>query len=163
LNESGELLLEISTLTLDASASKQKQNPLKTALQKSALSIIFIHMDEYSALDLVFSALAHPTRRRMLDLLAVRDLCVTELADHFPGALNVVSKHIKSLERAGLVSRHHQGRVHRLALRAAPLAEAEEFIGRYRARWERKLDRLENYMNELSKTRSIDGKSKKNS
>ena len=78
---------------------------------------ILTRMDEYEgSLDDVFSALAHPTRRKMLELLSVRKLCVTELADRFPGALNVASKHVKYLERAGLVKRRCQGRVHNLRL-----------------------------------------------
>jgi hypothetical protein len=69
-------------------------------------------------------------------------------------------KHIKSLERAGLVTRHCEGRIHRLALQTAPLAEAEAFIGPYQARSERELDRLENYMKQLSNGRSKDGNQK---
>ena len=119
-------------------------------------------MDEYSnQLDDVFSALAHPTRRRMLELLATREWCVTELAEKFPGSLNVASKHVKSLERAGLVSRRCQGRVHHLKMNPAPLADASEFINRYRKRWERQMDRLANYMDELET--SANDKSKKKS
>ena len=118
-------------------------------------------MGEYDdKLDGVFSALAHPTRRKMVELLATRDLCVTELADSFPGALNVVSKHVKYLESAGLVKRQRQGRVHHLKLQAAPLADASEFIERYRKRWERQLDRLGNYLNELEGKQKGNAKSK---
>jgi DNA-binding transcriptional ArsR family regulator len=119
-------------------------------------------MDEYSGqLDNVFSALAHPTRRRMIELLASKESCVTELAARFPGSLNVVSRHIKSLERAGLVSRRCQGRVHHLKMNPAPLAGASEFIERYRKRWERQLDRLAAYMNELQPDKSANDKSRK--
>jgi len=122
---------------------------------------IFIQMGEYSdILDDTFSALAHPTRRKMMELLATKDLCVTELAAHFPDALNVASKHIKYLERAGLVKRQRQGRVHSLHLEATPLAEASAFIERYRKRWERQLDRLGEYMDELQQTRTRNAKSK---
>jgi len=120
-------------------------------------------MDEHSdVLDNTFSALAHPTRRRMMELLAVKDLCVTELAENFPDALNVVSKHIKYLERAGLVKRRCQGRVHNLHLEAAPLVEADAFIERYRKRWERQLDRLGNYLDELQGKQNRNAKSKTN-
>jgi DNA-binding transcriptional ArsR family regulator len=119
-------------------------------------------MDEYGPrLDDVFSALAHPTRRKMLELLASQELCVTQLAGRFPGALNVVSKHVKSLERAGLVSRRCEGRVHHLTMNPAPLAGASEFINRYRKRWERQLDRLANYMEELQPARAAHEKSKR--
>ena len=122
---------------------------------------IFIQMGEYSdILDDTFSALAHPTRRKMMELLATKDLCVTELAAHFPDVLNVASKHIKYLERAGLVKRQRQGRVHSLHLEATPLAEASAFIERYRKRWERQLDRLGEYMDELQQTRTRNAKSK---
>ena len=118
-------------------------------------------MDEYSnQLDDVFSALAHPTRRRMLELLASKDWCVTELAGRFPGSLNVASKHVKSLERAGLVSRRHEGRVHHLKMNPAPLAGAHEFINRYRKRWERQLDRLATYMDKLEASANDKSKTK---
>jgi DNA-binding transcriptional ArsR family regulator len=118
-------------------------------------------MDEYAGpLDDVFSALAHPTRRRMLELLASRDWCVTELAERFPSSLNVASKHVKSLERAGLISRRCQGRIHHLKLNPAPLADASEFINRYRKRWERQLERLAAYMDKLKPGKPVDDKSK---
>lgn len=118
-------------------------------------------MDEYdNGLDGVFSALAHPTRRKMLAFLASRELSVTELAHSFPVALNVVSKHVKYLERAGLVKRRCEGRVHNLQLDAAPLAEAAEFIERYRKRWEHQLDQLANYLDELEGKQKGHAKSK---
>ena len=118
-------------------------------------------MDEYeNQLDDVFSALAHPTRRKMLELLASKDWCVTELAGRFPGSLNVVSKHVKNLERAGLVSRRCQGRVHHLKMNPVPLADASEFINRYKKRWERQLDCLATYMDELQQGKTANEKSK---
>ena len=118
-------------------------------------------MDEYEdKLDVLFTALAHPTRRKILNLLVAEDRCVTGLADSFSDSLNVVSKHIKCLERAGLVNRRCEGRVHNLQLDAAPLAEAAEFIERYRKRWERQLDRLTNYLNELEGKQKGHAKSK---
>jgi len=96
----------------------------------------------------------------MLELFAAKDWCVTELAERFPGSLNVVSKHVKSLERAGLVSRQCQGRIHHLKMNPAPLAEASEFINRYRKRWERQLDRLATYMDGLQTGKAANEKSK---
>jgi DNA-binding transcriptional ArsR family regulator len=113
-------------------------------------------------LDDTFSALAHPTRRKMLELLATKNFCVTELAASFPGSLNVVSKHVKYLERAGLVKRRCQGRVHNLQFDAAPLSEAAAFIERYRKRWERQLDRLAKYLDELQEGQTRNAKSKTN-
>lgn len=86
----------------------------------------------------------------MLEFLAAGDVCVTDLAAHFDCSLNVVSKHIQSLERARLVVRHREGRVHRLQLAPAPLAEASAFIARYRERWERQFDRLGKYLDKVA-------------
>jgi DNA-binding transcriptional ArsR family regulator len=108
---------------------------------------------EYPALDDVFAALAHPTRRQMLVLLEKQGSKVTELAARFDCALNVASKHIQRLERAGLVRRERNGRVHSLSLDPAPLADAAAFIERYRVRWERQLGRLGNYLDQLAKER----------
>lgn len=109
-------------------------------------------MDEYStAIDLTFAALAHPTRRRILQLLENGECCVTDLAEEFPSSLNVVSKHIQSLERAGLVERSKQGRVHRLRMNAAPLAEASAFVDHYRRYWQRRFGQLGNYLNKMAK------------
>jgi DNA-binding transcriptional ArsR family regulator len=140
---------------------RRKKPEKDSPLQQVCLDSIFTHMGEHeNDLDAVFAALAHPSRRKMLALLSTNDLCVTELASHFPGALNVVSKHVKSLERAGLVKRHCEGRVHRLEFAAAPLADASDFIERYRARWERQLDRLAGYLDELHGKKKRHGKSK---
>jgi DNA-binding transcriptional ArsR family regulator len=109
-------------------------------------------MDEYkpTLLDFTFSALAHPARRRILELLTSAEICVTDLAANFDCSLNVVSKHIQSLERAGLVRRRREGRVHRLKLEPGSLAEAAAFIERYRERWERQFDRLSRYLDKVA-------------
>ena len=108
-------------------------------------------MDEYSSsLDLTFAALSSPTRRRMLDVLVKEPVRVTDLAAEFECSLNVASKHIMSLERAGLVRRQHQGREHWLALNAAPLSEAAEFVQRYRKLWGRQMDRLGGYLDVMA-------------
>jgi DNA-binding transcriptional ArsR family regulator len=127
----------------------------KKGLSSSRKKLIFIQMDEYvsPALDDVFAALAHPTRRQMLVLLENQGSKVTDLAARFDCSLNVASKHIQSLERAGLVRRERHGRVHRLSLDPAPLADAAAFIERYRVRWERQLGRLGNYLDRLAKER----------
>jgi DNA-binding transcriptional ArsR family regulator len=108
-------------------------------------------MDECSpSLDFTFSALAHPTRRRMLDVLVREPVRVTDLAAQFDCSLNVASKHILSLERAGLVKREQRGREHWLDLDAAPLSEAADFVERYRKRWERQLDHLGAYLDVMA-------------
>jgi DNA-binding transcriptional ArsR family regulator len=112
-------------------------------------------MDEYASpsLDDVFAALALPTRRQMLVLLENQGAKVTDLAARFDCSFNVASKHIQSLERAGLVRRERRGRVHRLSLGPEPLADAAAFIERYRVRWERQLRRLGNYLDQLAAER----------
>lgn len=106
-------------------------------------------MVEYSAdgLDDVFVALAHPARRAILARLAQDgEVMVTEIAAPFELSLNAVSKHLKLLERAGLIRRRIEGREHHCRLDAAPLAEAAEWMERYRTFWTESLDSLERYL-----------------
>lgn len=108
-------------------------------------------MDEHALnLDHTFTALAHSTRRNMIEILATEEVRVTDLAARFDCALNVASKHILSLERAGLVRRDRQGREHRLHLKAEPLVEAFAFIERYRLLWENQFDQLGGYLDKLA-------------
>jgi DNA-binding transcriptional ArsR family regulator len=105
-------------------------------------------MGEYKPgqLDGIFNALGDPTRRAILARLTGRQARVTEIAGDFPISLNSVSKHIRMLERAGLVHRSVVGREHLLSLNAAPLAEAQAWIEKYRSFWEHSLARLDNYV-----------------
>jgi DNA-binding transcriptional ArsR family regulator len=105
-------------------------------------------MVEYRAedLDRTFTALSDQTRRDILNRLALGASSVTELAEPYEMSLNAVSKHLKVLEQAGLVSRTVEGRVHRLELNAAPLRDAEEWVARYRSFWEARLDALEQFL-----------------
>lgn len=100
-------------------------------------------------LDRTFSALSDPTRRRILESLAKGDRCVTDLAKPHRMSLPAVSKHLRVLERAGLVRRRRSGRVHQLKLEAKPMKEAMEWIEEYRQFWEGNLDRLEKYLEQL--------------
>jgi DNA-binding transcriptional ArsR family regulator len=97
-------------------------------------------------LDTVFGAVADPTRRAILARLAGSAARVTDLARHFPISLNSTSKHIRILERAGLVRRTVSGREHLLTLNAEPLAEAAEWIEHYREFWSVRLAALESFM-----------------
>ena len=110
-------------------------------------------MVEYSSklLDRTFGALADPTRRRILAQLAKGEECVTDLARPHAMSLAAVSKHLIVLEKAGLVRRRRQGRVHSLTLEARPMKEAQAWINRYREFWEGNLDRFEEYLNKLQK------------
>src|SRR6185295_15880404 len=94
-------------------------------------------------LDHVYGALADPTRRAILGILAKGEANVGSLAERFPISLNGVSKHVKVLERAGLVERTVEGREHRLRLNAEPLREAAMWLDDYRAFWDARLAALE--------------------
>jgi DNA-binding transcriptional ArsR family regulator len=97
-------------------------------------------------LDLVFRALGDRTRRALLASLACGPAMITELAEPFRMSLPAVSRHIRVLERARLVKRTVDGRVHRCALRAEPLRHAERWILPYRLFWEGTLDALARYV-----------------
>lgn len=109
---------------------------------------ILNHMVEKStdALSAVFRALADPTRRRMLRRLAKGERSVTELASPFRMSLAAASKHVKVLERAGLVRRTVRGRVHHCRLEAGRLAVAQKWIAYYQRFWSERLDALESLL-----------------
>jgi DNA-binding transcriptional ArsR family regulator len=100
-------------------------------------------VDKSSRLDAVFGALSDPTRRAMLRDLAARPRTIGELASPFDISLAGASKHIQVLERAGLVQREVQGRVHTCRLDARPLHAGAEWIRHYERFWNQKLDVLE--------------------
>jgi DNA-binding transcriptional ArsR family regulator len=102
------------------------------------------------SLDATFSALADPTRRAILSRLARGPASVTEIADPFDISLPAVSKHVRVLEEAGLLSRQIEGRVHTCHLQAAPLKEASGWIAAYRRFWEGQLDALAHFLEETN-------------
>lgn len=104
---------------------------------------------ESPVLDRTFAALSDPTRRRLLEQLAGGTDCVTALAEPHAMSLAAVSKHLIVLEKAGLVKRERNGRMHSITLEAAPMEEALAWIARYRKFWEGNLDQLENYLETL--------------
>jgi DNA-binding transcriptional ArsR family regulator len=95
------------------------------------------------ALDRVFHALGDPTRRAMLRRLARQEHTVGELAEPFRMSLAAASKHVKTLERAGLVRRTVRGRTHFCQINPQPLAEADEWLRSYERLWTRRLAALE--------------------
>src|SRR5437867_11190554 len=97
-------------------------------------------------LNRVYAAIADPTRRAILAALAGGELNVGSLAGRFPISLNAVSKHVKVLERAGLVRRRILGREHVLRLNPGPLREATRWLEHYRAFWDTRLDALEAFL-----------------
>jgi DNA-binding transcriptional ArsR family regulator len=95
------------------------------------------------ALSRVFAALADPTRRDMVARLSAGDATVNQLAEPFPMSTQAVSKHLKVLERAGLITRGRTAQLRPSRLRGAPLKDAADWLERYRRFWEGSFDRLE--------------------
>ena len=102
-----------------------------------------------SRLDATFAALADPTRRAILARLASGEASVTELAEPFAMSQAAISKHLKVLERAGLISRGRAAQRRPRRLEAVPLAEATEWLERYRRFWEANYQRLDALLDEL--------------
>jgi DNA-binding transcriptional ArsR family regulator len=100
-------------------------------------------------LSATFAALADPTRRAILARLASGRCSVTELAEPFAMSMPAVSKHLRVLERAGLIARGREAQRRPCRLKAAPLKEVAEWTEGFRAIWEQRLDRLEMYLQEL--------------
>jgi DNA-binding transcriptional ArsR family regulator len=100
-------------------------------------------------LSATFAALADPTRRAILARLALGESAVTELAEPFAMSLPAVSKHLKVLERAGLIARGREAQWRPCRLDAKPLRQAAGWIEEYRRFWEGSLDRLEDYLREI--------------
>lgn len=100
-------------------------------------------------LDRTFGALADPTRRAILARLAKGEASVTELAEPFEMSLPAVSKHLKVLERAGLISRGRERQWRPARLQTTPIREVAEWTDRYRRFWDERYDRLDEYLDEL--------------
>ena len=100
-------------------------------------------------LSTTFAALADPTRRAILSRLATGEATVNQLAEPFRMSLPAVSKHLKVLERAGLVTQSREAQWRPRKLEAAPLKEVADWVEQYRRIWEERLDRLDDYLKEL--------------
>src|SRR2546430_17722111 len=111
-----------------------------------------------STLNRTFAALADPTRRRILAHLARGDKCVTHLAKPHAMSLPAVSKHLRVLEKAGLLRRRRHGRVHEMRLDAKPLRQAAQWVEEYRKFWEGSLDRLTAYLQKTNAPAAKKGK-----
>ena len=109
---------------------------------------IFNQMVKYpsATLNRTFAALADPTRRQILAHLSRGDRCVTDLARPHAMSLPAISKHLRVLEKAGLLRRRRYGRVHEIQLAAKPLKQAAQWVEEYRKFWEGSLDRLAEYL-----------------
>ncbi len=101
-------------------------------------------------IDRIFSALGDPTRRAIVQRLAMGEATVTEIAQPFPMSLPAISKHIRILEDAGLLVRLKEGRIHRCQLSVEPLREANQWIEQYTVFWNTQLDSLGQYLQPAS-------------
>ena len=102
-------------------------------------------------LDATFAALADPTRRAILARLVSGECSVTELAEPFDMSMPAVSKHLRVLERAGLIARGREAQWRPCRIEAGPLKDVADWAGQYRQIWEQRLDRLDHYLQELQK------------
>ncbi|MGH9214242.1 MAG: ArsR/SmtB family transcription factor [Acidimicrobiales bacterium] len=109
-------------------------------------------------LSTVFSALADPTRRAILEALAERDATVTELSSPLPMSMPAVSRHLKVLEHAALISRTRSGKWRASHLETAPLREAADWIDRFRRFWDSSLDRLDAHLEAVQAAERTDSK-----
>ena len=109
--------------------------------------------DANNRLDATFLALADPTRRAILARLALGEASVTELAAPFAMSQPAISKHLKVLERAGLISVGHDAQRRPRRIEGRPLAEASAWLERYRATWEASFERLDGLLAELQRSR----------
>ena len=109
--------------------------------------------DQLSA---TFAALADTTRRAILARLAGGEATVTELAAPFDVSLPAISKHLKVLQRAGLIEQGRQAQWRPCRLRPEPLHEVADWIGQYRRHWEESFERLDDYLRELQKLETTD-------
>ena len=109
-------------------------------------------------LSATFSALADPTRRAILARLTTGERSVTELAEPFAMSLPAVSKHLKVLERAGLIARGREAQWRPCRIEAGPLKEVDEWVERYRRIWEEQFDRLDDYLLKLQRKEKKHGR-----
>jgi DNA-binding transcriptional ArsR family regulator len=110
-------------------------------------------------LSVIFGALADPTRRAILARLAEGDATVTELAEPFAVSMPAISRHLKVLERAGLISRSRSGQWLSSTLEAAPLKEATDWMERYRQFWDENFDRLDAHLRRVQQQQTRRGQS----
>jgi len=107
-----------------------------------------------------FAALADPTRRAILARLALGETTVGELAEPFEMSLPAVSKHLKVLERAGLISRGRDAQWRPCRIESRALKEVDDWLGRYRRIWDQRLDRLDEYLRTLQAKEKKRGRTK---
>jgi DNA-binding transcriptional ArsR family regulator len=114
-------------------------------------------LDSQERLTETFAALASPTRRAILARLAVGEATVNELAEPFEMKLPAISKHLKVLERAGLITRGHRAQFRPCALDPRPLAQVATWAEQYRSIWEARFDQMGDYLSMLTTRENSDG------
>ena len=121
-------------------------------------------ISEQDRLSLTFTALANPTRRKMLSLLKLKEYSVKDLAEPFDMTMAAISKLIKILERAGLITKTRDAQIKRSKLEIGPLKEVDDWIEEYRQFWNQSFDKLEGYLDQLKqqKESNKDGKNTHN-
>jgi DNA-binding transcriptional ArsR family regulator len=117
-----------------------------------------MHADQLSA---TFAALADPTRRAILARLSKGEANVTELAEPFDMSQPAISKHLKVLERAGLIARGRDAQFRPCRLQPEPLKEVHDWVGHYRKIWEERLDRLDLYLKEIQNQEKPHGRKRR--
>lgn len=103
-------------------------------------------------IDDAFFALSHPARRHILEQLSEGDLSVAEVSAPMQESPSQMTKHLQILERANMLSRRREGRVHRLHMEPEPLKEVMDWVAKYQKFWEQRLDALETYLHQISDT-----------
>jgi DNA-binding transcriptional ArsR family regulator len=119
-----------------------------------------VSMASGKQLDATFAALADPTRRALLARLALGEATVMELAEPFTMSQPAISKHLKVLERAGLISRGRDAQRRPVTLEAKPMAEAAQWLEAYREHWEARFDALDALLGDLQAAKKIPKKKK---
>jgi len=112
---------------------------------------------DHDQLSSTFAALADPTRRAILSRLSTGEASVTELAEPFDMSLPAVTKHLKVLQRAGLVIQGREAQWRPCRLQAKPMRDAAQWMEPYRRHWEQRLDRLEDYLRESGRETATKG------
>ena len=116
------------------------------------------NIDSADQLSTTFAALADPTRRAILARLSTGEASVTELAEPFEMSMPAISKHLKVLERAGLIARGREAQWRPCRLEAAPLKDVAEWVKRYQRFWEQRFDNLDAYLRELKARDAAQGR-----
>jgi DNA-binding transcriptional ArsR family regulator len=155
----------VSAIAIVHSLSKKNKNISFSSLQILYLTLWLFNQEvEYGMEDPIsstFSALADPTRRAILARLALGETSVTELAAPFAMSMPAVSRHLRVLEKAGLIARGREAQWRPCKLKAEPLKQAADWLDEYRRFWEESFDRLDDYLKTLQAKEGRDGRKKK--